>query len=779
MSYHLVRRVDPSGVLHHVAGHKVAAGPGFAGDGGPADEARLDRPLGLAVAPDGSVFIADSENHRIRRVRPDGIIETFAGSGVNGQATVDDGDGGPATSASLSYPADVAVGPDGSVFIADAGNNRVRRVSPDGRISTYAGTGRPIPCCSGSPGTEEQIGNRVLATTAEVWTPVGVDVAEDGTLFIAAQSNWRIRKVGTDGTIETVAGAHESVPRCEGCPATQSKVYRPKRVAVGPDGTIYFVEPRNGEPNPADRVRMIRRDGTVVTINRSPTACIDGPGDGKAAALACLSALEGLALDPTGATMYLAQPGTDRVRSVRATFGGFAPGEVQLPSSSGSEVYVFGPTGRHVATRDARTGATRRSFAYDRQGRLVEVRDEHGNVTSFERNTAGVTIVAPGGQRTRIAIDENGYVSSVENPAGEAWTVLARPDGLVDSFRKPRGNASRYFYDALGRVSGTADAAGGTLGLGRTREEFFGTFSSLFGRTTSGLTETAGTTAEGRTTTYFHLRTETEELRRTTFPDGTVATEIRDRDEVREVVRPDGMVYRSVPGPDPRFGMLAPFVRELRSRTPGGLEIVSERNRAVVLSNPADPLSLIAETSSVRTNGRTWTSSYTAGPPRQVVSTSPEGRVSTSTLDDLGRVTRAQTATLAPVTMSYRPDGLLASTTQGEGAEARTVSMTWNARRELASITDPLGRTTSFERDLAGRVTRQVLPDGRGILTSYDANVPVRPSAPLGGRLTSARGDGWLRQASAATRTRDAFQRDGSSSRASSGSMPRASRSSA
>ncbi|MEW5885007.1 MAG: RHS repeat protein, partial [Armatimonadota bacterium] len=93
-------------------------------------------------------------------------------------------------------------------------------------------------------------------------------------------------------------------------------------------------------------------------------------------------------------------------------------------------------------------------------------------------------------------------------------------------------------------------------------------------------------------------------------------------------------------------------------------------------------------------------------------------------------MTRAQTATLAPVTMSYRPDGLLASTTQGEGAEARTVSMTWNARRELASITDPLGRTTSFERDLAGRVTRQVLPDGREILTSYDANGNVTGVTP-------------------------------------------------
>lgn len=129
-----VRRIRPGGLAEVIAGDGTW---GYGGDGGPATSARLAAPSGVAVAPDGTVYIADTQNYRIRRVTPDGTITTFAGTGDYGFG----GDDGPATAALLDEPFNVALGPDGSVYIADFWNNRVRRVTPDGTIRTAIGSG--------------------------------------------------------------------------------------------------------------------------------------------------------------------------------------------------------------------------------------------------------------------------------------------------------------------------------------------------------------------------------------------------------------------------------------------------------------------------------------------------------------------------------------------------------------------------------------------------------------------------------------------------------------
>ena len=141
-----MRRVAPNGIITTVAGTATA---GFSGDGGPAIQAQLNSPSEVAVGPDGSLFIADTNNSRIRRVRPDGIIITVAGGG---NLADDLGDGGPATQAAINAPFGVAVGPDGSLYIADFNTNfpanifrsRVRRVGPEGIITTVAGGGSII-----------------------------------------------------------------------------------------------------------------------------------------------------------------------------------------------------------------------------------------------------------------------------------------------------------------------------------------------------------------------------------------------------------------------------------------------------------------------------------------------------------------------------------------------------------------------------------------------------------------------------------------------------------
>ena len=160
----------------------TVAGNGTGGDGGPATAAGLSGPLAIAAAPDGSFYIADTGHNCIRRVGPDGIISTVAGNGTPGSS----GDGGPAIAASLNSPAGVAVGTDGSLYIvSDVGNQPVRRVGPDGFISTVAGNGTPGFSGDGGP-----------ATAASLVSPVGVAAAPDGSLYIADLGNQRIRRVG-------------------------------------------------------------------------------------------------------------------------------------------------------------------------------------------------------------------------------------------------------------------------------------------------------------------------------------------------------------------------------------------------------------------------------------------------------------------------------------------------------------------------------------------------------------------------------------------------------
>lgn len=181
-----VRVVRPDGIVHAFAGRGLLGGGsggegGDLGDGGLAVECRLGRPEGLAVAPDGSVLFADSKAHAIRRVRPDGVIETVAGTGEKGFS----GDGGPAREAMLSAPEGVALGPDGVVvYAADSGNQRIRRIDEQGRIETIAG--------SGDWGLSGDGGPALLATLNG---PSRLFVTDDAVTF-ADMRNGCIRRVG-------------------------------------------------------------------------------------------------------------------------------------------------------------------------------------------------------------------------------------------------------------------------------------------------------------------------------------------------------------------------------------------------------------------------------------------------------------------------------------------------------------------------------------------------------------------------------------------------------
>jgi sugar lactone lactonase YvrE len=220
----LVRKVTPAGVITTVAGRKpIGATIGFSGDGGPGLGAQLSFPTGLAIDRDGRLFIADSENHRVRMVDPAGTITTVAGTGVAGAA----GDHGPARQAELNEPWGVACDQEGNLFIADASNHRVRKVAPDGTITTVAGTG--------TAGFSADEGD---AARAQLNHPIGVAADSQGNLFIVDQRNYRVRRVAPNGVISTVFGGTDNN-------SATAPPYCPAGVAIDGAGNLLIADPFN------------------------------------------------------------------------------------------------------------------------------------------------------------------------------------------------------------------------------------------------------------------------------------------------------------------------------------------------------------------------------------------------------------------------------------------------------------------------------------------------------------------------------------------------------
>jgi uncharacterized protein YjdB len=279
------------GIITTVAGSSAR---GYAGDGSAATAGELNFTAGVAVDASGNIYIADASNNRVRKVNTAGVLSTFAGDGSYGSS----GDGSAATAASLENPQGVAVDGSGNVFIAEGGGNRIRKVNTAGVISTIAGTG-----------TGGYSGDGGSATAAEIWYPEGVAVDGAGNVYIADALNQRIRKVSTSGIMSTIAGDGSSGYSGDGGAATAATMKYPYNVAVDASGNVYFADDQN------NRVRKINTAGIISTIAGNGTAGYSG--DGGAATAAELQSPWGVAVDGSG-NVYIGDWGNNRVRKVNA-----------------------------------------------------------------------------------------------------------------------------------------------------------------------------------------------------------------------------------------------------------------------------------------------------------------------------------------------------------------------------------------------------------------------------------------------------------------------------
>ena len=426
-SRHRVLRVDAAGLITRFAG---IGWTGSGGDGGPASQAALNSPQGVAVDGQGNVYIADTGNHQVRKVDVAGTITTFAGIGGRGYS----GDGGFATQAKMNFPRGVAMDGWGNVYIADSGNDRVRKVDAAGTITTLAGTGVKGYSGDGGPATHARLDN-----------PRGVVVDGLGNVYIADTGNFRVRKVDMAGTITTFAGTGEQGfgGDGDGGPASQAKLSKPVGVAVDGQGNVYITLPtwwgRFGYVYRSDRVRKVDPAGTITTF--AGIGSRGYSGDGGPAVSAELNLPHGVAVDGLG-NVYIADSGNHRVRKVDAagTISTFV-------GTDSSNVGDYGPA---TWARLENPGGV----AVDGQGNVYIA--DSGNDRVRKVDAAGtITTLAGTGVKGYSGDGGPATHARLDNPRGVAV------DGQGNVYIADSGNDRVRKVDAAGTITNFAGGGGG------------------------------------------------------------------------------------------------------------------------------------------------------------------------------------------------------------------------------------------------------------------------------------------------------------------------------
>jgi uncharacterized protein (TIGR03437 family) len=350
-----VRKIPQSDSISTVAGNGVYS---YSGDGGPAAKAEVRLPQAVAVDASGNRYIADSGNHVVRKVAANGTITTIAGTGAAGFG----GDGGSAASAQLNTPTGVAVDKSGNIYIADSGNNRVRRIAASGSISTVAGTGAAGFGGDGGP-----------ATSAQLYIPFGLAVDASGDLYIAELGNNRVREVSTAGTITTVAGNGTTAFAGDGGPAVDAELNYPQAVAVDSAGNLYIADTLNF------RVRMVTTGGLIDTVAGNGTAGYSG--DLGQATAAQIASATGVAVDSVG-SLYISD-GASHIRKV------YSNGIIQTIAGNGVTGY-WGDGGAAVYAQIDTPGG----LAVDSSGNVTFADTDNNAVRMLQPSPTGIGVAA-------------------------------------------------------------------------------------------------------------------------------------------------------------------------------------------------------------------------------------------------------------------------------------------------------------------------------------------------------------------------------------------------
>jgi hypothetical protein len=397
----------PNGITT-VAGKGTNA---FSGDGGPATNAMLNSPLGMALDAFGNLFIADVSNNRIRKMSVKGIITTVAGNGINGFS----GDGGAATNAMLNSPYGVTVDANGNLFIGDFANNRIRKVNANGMITTVAGNGSSGYFGDGGP-----------ATNAGLHGPIGVASDAFGNLFIGDYFNNCIRKVDSSGIITSVAGNGTGGYSGNGGAATNASLHNPENLVLDISGNLFFADTGN------NCIRKVDVNGIITTVAGNGGRGYSG--DGGAATSAMLNLPTDVVMDPFG-NLFIADWLNNCVRKVgtngvittvagNGTSGYSGDGGAATNASLDLTGGVESDTSGNLLIADTHNNRIRKVSLYASYPTLVL-----NNVTTNNAGNYSVIVTGPYGSLTSsivtLTVASSPLISqSVVNPDGSVTLNL-------------------------------------------------------------------------------------------------------------------------------------------------------------------------------------------------------------------------------------------------------------------------------------------------------------------------------------------------------------------
>lgn len=703
---------------------------------------------GFALTPEGGFLVGDFTNSGLYRFDP----ATGVTSRVTAQVTATcPADGALVSAVTIPKPQAIAVARDGSYAVYSSTCFRIYVVGTDGRISTVAGaamTSAGVTCTNYASASPIDSRSKPM--------PAVLDMAYDraGNLIVASDCHQLLR-VSPAGRMTAIAGTSVGGFSGDGGPATGARIFKPWGLALDDEGGVYFADSYN------QRVRYVGSDGVISTVagNGASTAMAI---EGRAATSAALGSTRYLARRPDGALMVRPGNTTAASHLHTLTTGlplaTTGAGRATVMAPTGREYFEFDGNGRHLVTYDAASRTAKLTFAYTADGQLASVVDASGNRVTIGRDAAGnvTSVTGPNGRVTAIALDANGWIDRITAPSGATTTLATSSDGLLASFVDPVGVSKRYSFDTAGRLTAVTGASTGNATFSRTATSTGHVVTETRGAYTStteiavasdgtrtvrragptGASTTAITSADGKTTT-------------TSRADGATVTTVAQDDPVLGKSHPilASMSVRTPAGAT--YAVTA--TRTATLTTPGVPSTLTRRvdTLKVGASTTTETYDVAAKTiTKVRPSGRTSRVTLDAqGRPARVehdtasaMTAATYGYGANGLVSEMAQGPRAWR-------LGYDAAGAVTSIEDGLG---RRATMARDDAGRMRRLTTAMGRVYEWTYDAAGRATQVALPSAAVHTLARDAYGRLASWTPPGGgalartvdatgRLTSTR----------------------------------------